>query len=89
MRKIIYRCVTYRKVEGPKYCSVPPPPLPEFRVQEAPPFAYCGVDFAGPLYVRVAEEPESSKVWICLYTCYVNACCTSGVTFRHECSDLS
>ena len=71
VRKIIYKCVTCRKVEGPKYRNVPPPPLPEFRVKEAPPFAYCGVDFAGPLYIRVDEEPESRKVWICLYTCCV------------------
>ena len=71
MRKILHRCVICRKAEGHKYRNVPPPPLPEFRVKEAPPFAYCGVDFAGPLYIRVAEEAESSKVWICLYTCCV------------------
>lgn len=29
-----------------------PPPLPAFRVQEAPAFTYTGVDFARPLYVR-------------------------------------
>ena len=66
VRKILHKCVACHKVEGPKYRNVPPPPFPEFRVKEAPPFAYCGVDFAGPLYIRVAEE--SSKVWICLYT---------------------
>ena len=75
VEKILHRCVTCHKIEGPKYRNVPPPPLPEFRVKEAPPFAYCGVDFAGPLYIRVAEEPESSKVWICLYTC----CATHAV----------
>ena len=40
-------------------------------MQEAPPFASCGVDFAGPLYVKVADSSESSKVWICLYTCCI------------------
>jgi len=30
------------------YTAVPPPPLPEFRVKEAPPLSFCGVDFAGP-----------------------------------------
>ena len=44
VRKIIYRCVICRRSEGPHYKAVPEPPLPEFRVQEAPPFAYCGVD---------------------------------------------
>ena len=70
VRKIIHRCVTCRKVEGLNYRAVPPPPLPEFTVQESPPFAYRGVDFAGPLYVKM-EESESSKVWISLYTCCV------------------
>ena len=71
VRKIIYTCVTCRRIEGPHYQAVPVPPLPEFRVQEAPPFAYCGVDFAGPLYVKVDDSREHSKVWICLYTCSV------------------
>ena len=70
VRKIIHRCVTCRKVEGLQYRVIPPPPLPEFRVQESPPFAFCGVDFPGSLCVKV-EESESSKVWICLYTCCI------------------
>ena len=37
-------------------------------MSEAPPFAYTGVDFAGPLYIRGSER---SKVWICLFTCCV------------------
>ena len=71
IRKIIYQCVVCRKLEGQHYRAAPPPPLPEFRVKEAPPFAYCGVDFAGPLYIRVEDRSESSKVWIALYTCCV------------------
>ena len=45
----------------------PPPPLPKFRLEEAPPFTHTGVDFAGPLYIN----DLSGKVWICLYTCCV------------------
>ena len=71
VRKILYRCVTCRKFEGPHYQPVPQPPLPEYRVTEAPPFAYSGVDFAGPLYIKVSDESENSKVWVTLYTCCV------------------
>ena len=71
IRKIIYQCVVCRKLEGQHYRAAPPPPLPEFHVKEAPPFAYCGVDFAGPLYIKVEDRSESSKVWIALYTCCV------------------
>ena len=30
-------------------------------MKETPLFAYCGVDFAGPLYIRVAEEPFTAR----------------------------
>ena len=48
----------------------PPPPLPEFRVKEEPPFTYVGIDFVGPLYVKNLNSPQQ-KIWICLYTCWV------------------
>ena len=51
------------------YRHPPPPPLPLFRVDKAPPFTYTGVDFAGPLYLKGAST--SPKVWICLFTCCV------------------
>ncbi len=44
-------------------------PIPEFRVQPSPPFTHTGVDFAGPLYVKMTGVQENGKVWICLYTC--------------------
>ena len=71
VRKILHRCVTCCKLEGPHYQAVPPPPLPEYRVREEPPFAYSGVDFAGPLYVKASDGSENSKEWVTLYTCCV------------------
>ena len=71
VRKLLRRCITCRKLEGPPYTAVPPPPLPEFRVTESPPFAYSGVDFAGPLYIKQDDGSESAKVWIALFTCCV------------------
>ena len=38
---------------------------------ESPPFAYSGVDFAGPLYIKQDDGSESAKVWIALFTCCV------------------
>ena len=32
---------------------------------------YTAVDFAGPLYLRGKEASDSTKVWICLFTCCV------------------
>lgn len=69
VRGILYKCVTCRKLEG-KHCrGNPPPPLPDYRVQQSRPFQTTGVDFAGPLYVRSSGVARSSKVWLCLFTC--------------------
>ena len=57
--------------EGRAFAPPPPPPLPSFRVSEAPALTYTGVDFVGPLYVKVSSGDASEKVWICLYTCRV------------------
>ena len=70
VKKLLYRCVICRKLEGRPYQAPPSPSLPEFRVKECQPFAYNGVDFAGPLYAK-NHTGLQQKVWICLYTCCV------------------
>ena len=70
VKRILHSCHTCRRYEGKHYAVPPPPPLPAYRVREAPPFANTGVDFAGPLYVSRPGEVQS-KVWIVLYTCCV------------------
>lgn len=42
-------------------------PLPSDRVQPAKPFVITGIDFAGPLYVKVGREMQ--KAYIALFTC--------------------
>ena len=70
IKSLIHQCRVCRRHEGKSYRAPPPPPLPAFRVEEAPPFSYTGVDFAGPLYVS-SDSSGVKKVWICLYTCCV------------------
>ena len=73
MKQILHRCTICRQFEGKSHHAPPPPPLPNYRVQEAPPFTVTGVDFASPLYVR-SPSGAQRKVWICLYThCVVRA----------------
>ena len=73
VQRLIHSCVTCRTLEALAYMTPKlPPPLPPFRVSEAPAFTYVGVDFAGPLYVKqIGSKTEDNKVWICLFTCYV------------------
>ena len=56
IRQVLARCNICRRYEGRPYTTPPPPPLPSFHVQESSPFSVIGVDFAGPLFVRVKKE---------------------------------
>ena len=68
VRMVVHYCVVCRRFQSKSYHAPPPPPLPSFRVSEAKPFSYTGVDFAGPVYVKSSSE-SSQKIWICLFTC--------------------
>ncbi len=70
IRKVIHSCIVCKRQEGKPCHGNPPPPLPEYRVQQSRPFQTTGVDFAGPLYVKTSDGAGTSKVWLCLYTCY-------------------
>ena len=69
VKRIISKCVKYRKIQGPPFRSVPTPPLPKSRVLQSQAFQFTGIDYAGPLYVRDQGNQTSSKVYICLFTC--------------------
>lgn len=62
VKAVIHGCVICRRFEGKLFSPPPAPPLPTFRVTEAPPFAYTAVDFAGPMYVGKDKGEESNKV---------------------------
>lgn len=72
VKRLIGQCVICRRLEGLSYIAPPPPPLPPYRVREAPPFDCSGVDYAGPLFVRMEKSANcTTKVWISLITCCV------------------
>ena len=68
VKRIVSKCVTYRKIQGPPFRSVPTPPLPKSRVLQSQAFQFTGIDYAGSLYVRDQGNQTSSKVYICLFT---------------------
>ena len=71
VKKIIRSCVTCKKSEGKSYSAAEEAALPDFRVQESPPFSKVGIDFAGPLFVKSAKTIGMNKVYIALFTCCV------------------
>ena len=85
VEQIIHKCVVCRRFEGLAYLAPPAPPLPNFRVNVAPLFAYTTVDYAGPMYVSGHhKEAEGNKVWIYLFTC-----CITRATHLELVLDLS
>ena len=68
IRSLIFQCVVCWRFEGAAYKPPLPPPLPDFRVREEPPFTHTGLDFAGPLYVKTNGIAKSG---ICLFTCCI------------------
>ena len=70
VKKLISKCVTCKKFEGKPYAPAPVADLPDFRVNQAAPFSYVGVDFAGPLYYKV-NTGTMEKAYIALFSCCV------------------
>ncbi|XP_053403136.1 uncharacterized protein LOC123560655 [Mercenaria mercenaria] len=68
VRTVLRRCLVCRRTEGKAYSAPDPPPLPQYRVEDAPPFTVTGVDFSGALYVRDNSNNET-KAYNCLFTC--------------------
>ncbi|XP_065065426.1 uncharacterized protein LOC135691495, partial [Rhopilema esculentum] len=59
-----------RKLEGLPYSTVFWPDLPRMRVDDQPPFANTGLDFAGPLTVASKGNNDGEeKFYVFLFTC--------------------
>ena len=64
VRKLLNECRICRRRGSKPLTGPPPPSLPDFHVQSSPPFTTTGIDYAGPLYLKIGE-----KVWFSLFTC--------------------
>jgi hypothetical protein len=70
--RIVGKCVICKRLEGRSYSEAPVSDLPgfHFRVRQGTPFSKVGIDFAGPLFVKVCADC-SSKVYVALFSCCV------------------
>ncbi|XP_063856262.1 uncharacterized protein LOC135098011 [Scylla paramamosain] len=64
---VVRECLSCRRHDS-RPCSQPVAPLPDLRVNPAPPFAVTGLDFTGPLFS--ADHP-GKKLYVLLFTCAV------------------
>lgn len=67
-KKVVSRCVLCKKFKA-KAGQQTTAPLPKDRIIESPPFEITGVDFVGPLYVKV--QTSMAKSYVALFTCAV------------------
>ena len=70
VKRLLSECIICKKLEGKPFSPPNVSPLPDCRVNEAPPFSKIGIDFAGPLYCKGARG-STTKFYIALFTCYV------------------
>ena len=72
VRSLLYRCNLCNWLDSPAFTLPPAPPLPEYRVEIAPPFSNVGFDHMGPLWVYdIFTKDKLHKVHIALFTCCV------------------
>ena len=69
VKRVIKKCVICLRINGMPYKAQSTPDLPSERVSDDPPFTHVGLDFAGPLNIVNEHANESSKVYVCLFTC--------------------
>ena len=67
VKRVLRKCLTCKrwKTEPVQQKMAP---LPAERVQIAPPFTNIGLDFTGPLYLKV-KGTTTSKAYVCIFIC--------------------
>lgn len=63
---LISKCVLCRKLRGTAQEQLMSD-LPNDRLEQAPPFTYCAVDYCGPWYIK--ERRKELKRYVALFTC--------------------
>jgi hypothetical protein len=81
VRKSISKCRACLRYKARPYCLPAMPNLPSSRVKEFSPFAFCGIDAAGPWSIKGKDE---HKKWILLITCL-----TTRAVFLEVLEDMS
>ncbi|XP_054706599.1 uncharacterized protein LOC129216409 [Uloborus diversus] len=68
VKSVIKKCLICQKYLS-KAANQITAPLPFDRSNASPPFSVCGLDFAGPIYVKIFKEVRKS--YIVLFTCAI------------------
>ncbi|RCN33861.1 Pao retrotransposon peptidase, partial [Ancylostoma caninum] len=69
-KKTVRNCVTCKKFNSAPFIYPDMGPLPKERVTQAPPFSHTGIDYMGPIAIRLTSG-EDEKRHVALYKCLV------------------
>jgi hypothetical protein len=71
VRNVLRKCLLCIRYKLAHVFRLPPmPPWPAERVSKSAPFQYIGLDYFGPIIVRIYGT-ITIKMWVCLFTCLV------------------
>ena len=69
VKRVLKKCLTC-KHWNTQPCQQKMAPLPVERVMIAPPFTNIGLDFTGPLHLKVAgNQSTTTKAYVCIFIC--------------------
>ena len=63
------RCLLCKRMEGVCFGQPGSAPLPRSRVVGDRAFRTTGIDYCGPVYIKISEKSDSEKAYIALMTC--------------------
>ena len=67
VKRVQYRCVTCKRLQGKPYMTPDNPPLPKMRVTKTDPFKCIGIDYTGAIAIKSSNV--DAKCYIVLFTC--------------------
>ena len=71
VRMILHKCFICKLIHAKPLVGPAPPDLPQYRLDEEYAFVNCGLDNAGPLYVRdiYSKSKRLHKVYVSIFVC--------------------
>jgi len=66
-RRVLSRCVIFQKFEGSSFQLLNMLVWPRERVSQSKPFQFIGLNYLGPIHVKIGTELK--EIWVCLFTC--------------------
>ena len=77
IKSLLKNCVTCKYINGKTVIPPETPSLPKFRIDYSYPYQNIGLDYAGPIYYKSADnlKRKMSKGYFLIITC----CCTRAV----------